>query len=75
MDQMRVGDPVRFRVTPDVDASLWDEEGFVAGFTRDDRLLVELGDGTDVTAMPDQVDPVDRVDVRDAFRGTAVGPF
>lgn len=73
--RVRIGDPVRLRTAPDVDPSLWDREGLVAAFTRDDQLVIELEDGADVTVLPDHVDRVEHVDVAAAFRGTTIGPF
>ncbi len=68
--QLRVGDSVRVRVAPDVDETLWDAEGIVAGFRPDNRVLVELGDGADCIFNPEQVDLVEPTDVAETFRGT-----
>lgn len=70
--QLRVGDSVRIRVTPDVDETLWDSEGIVAAFTAENRLVLELDDGADCTVNPDQVELVKATDVAETFRGTAV---
>lgn len=75
MMHVRVGDPIKVRVAPDVDQSLWGQEGFVAGFTDENRVIVELDDGADVTMNPDQIEHTPWVDTSAAFRGTTVRLF
>ncbi len=72
---VRVGDPVKVRIAPDVDQCLWGEEGFVTALTSDQRVIVELQDGSDVTVNPDQVEHAPWVDTNAAFRGTTVRIF
>lgn len=54
--RLKVGDAVRVRPNPEVDETLWDEQGYVLDFSEDNRVLVELGDGADCAFNPDQLD-------------------
>lgn len=47
--RLSVGDAVRVRPNPEVDETLWDEQGLVLDFDRDNRVLVELW-GREATA-------------------------
>lgn len=56
--RLRVGDAVRVRPNPEVDETLWDEQGVVLEFDEDNRPIVELGGGGDCAFNPDQLDLV-----------------
>jgi hypothetical protein len=59
-----IGDAVRVRVTPDVDSSLWDDEGVVLAFTSDEIPVVELSDGTNMPFDPEQLDLVEPAEAK-----------
>jgi hypothetical protein len=56
--RLRVGDAVRVRPNPEVDETLWDEQGVVLDFDADNRPIVELGGGGDCAFTPDQLELV-----------------
>lgn len=52
---VRPGDVVKVRATPEVDPALWDHLGRVVDLTEEAHLLVELDTGEDCTFLPDQL--------------------
>jgi hypothetical protein len=54
--RLSVGDAVRVRPNPEVDETLWDEQGLVLDVDRDNRVLVELGEEGDRAFNPHQLD-------------------
>jgi hypothetical protein len=73
--RLQVGDAVRVRPNPEVDETLWDEQGFVLEFDRDNRPIVELGDGGDCAFNPDQLDLVATSDEVERPGAPGPGPF
>lgn len=55
---LKVGDTVRVRPSPEVDETLWDEQGVVVDVDPDNRPIVELGGGGDCAFNADQLDLV-----------------
>jgi hypothetical protein len=60
MVALRIGDLVRIAARPDVDQRLWDSTGLVAALGPDDRLLLELASGADVTVRAEHVAAISR---------------
>lgn len=71
--RLRVGDAVRVRPNPEVDETLWDEQGFVLDIGEENRVFVELGSGEDCAFNPDQLDIVAPMEARGG--PDAVDPF
>lgn len=55
---LRVGDGVRVIPSPEVDETLWDEEGLVLDLPGEGRVVVELGGGGECAFNRDQLELV-----------------